>query len=721
VKLKLGNGSWEKTELNYLLAGLLAVSGFRAGTVPPERRVLLPFDYVGVRVTDGLLRRQLDQAKDDYLRIPNDDLLLGFRRRAGLPAPGHELGGWYSNDVFHVFGQILSGLSRMYAATGDPACKAKADALLDGWAKCIAINGYFYYTNHPNALHYIYEKMVGGLVDMAVYTGRRDALVQLARITRWAETHLDRRNPYSYSQTEWYTLSENLYRAYLISGDERYKKFAKVWEYTPYWKQYANKQSIFAKRPDGGQTMRYHAYSHVNTLSGAAMAYRVNGDSWYLDTIKNAYDYLQANECFATGGFGPDEALVPKQQLEQMLRDTSSTFETQCGTWAVFKLCKSLIGLTGDAKYGDWIERVCYNGIGATIPMSPAGNVFYYSSYNPYGAVKANIGEGWTCCTGTRPMAIADVCDLIYFRAPDGLDVNLFVPSVARFKFKGSNVVVTQQTRFPESTSVSVMLSLDRPTEFTLRFRKPSWLAGAVTVVTPGRNGRPEALQDDAKNWLSIRRQWNDGDRVELNLPMEFRSAPLYSDKSNPTAIAFGPTVLAFRAEDSPANRIDYANLASNFVPVPGEDLTYHLKNDPDVLARPFYDFKEGEMYYLYLDNQAPGHVPHHKLRTNGPWQDSGKHWFCNTPGSWCEGSFTGTGVRLLGYLYEDAGHAEVKIDDKVVGIIDEYNPKRDVPQHWDFIGLSQGKHVLRVTVLPDKSPKSTNVYINVAGLEAIK
>jgi len=132
-----------------------------------------------------------------------------------------------------------------------------------------------------------------------------------------------------------------------------------------------------------------------------------------------------------------------------MLEETSASFETQCGTWAVFKLCKNLIALTGDAKYGDWIEKVAYNGIGATIPMTAAGNVFYYSDYNPFGGKKVNNWTGWTCCTGTRPMVIADVCDVAYFHAPDGIDVNLFLPSTASFSIGGANVKLTQETWFP--------------------------------------------------------------------------------------------------------------------------------------------------------------------------------------------------------------------------------------------------------------------------------
>ena len=88
----------------------------------------MPFDYRGVTLDGGRLRLQLDEVRDYYLRIPNDDLLKGFRQRAKLPAPGKDLGGWYSSDTFHVFGQILSGLARLYAATGDAACKEKVDA-----------------------------------------------------------------------------------------------------------------------------------------------------------------------------------------------------------------------------------------------------------------------------------------------------------------------------------------------------------------------------------------------------------------------------------------------------------------------------------------------------------------------------------------------------------------------------------------------------------------
>jgi hypothetical protein len=200
------------------------VPGKAAETIADERAPagvrlsMEPFGYHGVSLDGGPLRQQVDAVREDYLRIPNDDLLKGFRQRAGRPAPGADLGGWYSADIFHVFGQVLSGLARLHAATGDPACREKAEALLEAWAECLEADGYFYYSSKPNAPHYIFDKMVGGLTDMVLHCDSKPAAAALAKITEWARKNLDRSNAYAFGGTEWYTLSENLYRAHRATG-----------------------------------------------------------------------------------------------------------------------------------------------------------------------------------------------------------------------------------------------------------------------------------------------------------------------------------------------------------------------------------------------------------------------------------------------------------------------------------------------------------------------
>ena len=99
---------------------------------------------------------------------------------------------------------------------------------------------------------------------------------------------------------EWYTLPENLYRAYQLTGEQKYLDFAQEWDYTYLWDKLNNKDSAIGPR---------HAYSQVNSLSSAAMAYEVTGKKYYLDAIENGYTEITERHTYATGGYGPAECL----------------------------------------------------------------------------------------------------------------------------------------------------------------------------------------------------------------------------------------------------------------------------------------------------------------------------------------------------------------------------------------------------------------------------
>ena len=682
------------------------------------RRLLEPFDYRGVTLNTGPLRSQVDEVRAFYLAIPDDDLLKGFRTRARLPAPGKDLGGWYSSDTFLVFGQIVSGLARLHAATGDTACRDKANRLIAEWAKCIESDGYFYASRKPNAPHYIFDKMLWGLLDAHAYCDNQEALGHLERITDWAIRHLERSRRVNDTGTEWYTLSENLYRAFLATGKVKYRDFAEVWEYRAYWDIYARKGDLFAARPDGGRNDSYHAYSHVNTLGGAGAAYLVKGDAYYLNVLRNAYESLRRDQCFATGGYGPDEQLLPKTRILEKLGETHNTFETQCGSWAAFKMAKYLITATGDGQYGDWIERLIINGIGASIPMSPDGRVFYYSDYNLHGGTKQNTDFGWSCCTGTRPQAVADTTDLAYFRDAGSLYVNLFTASTVRWERDGEPVKVTQTTTFPASDEVRLTLSLTKPSEFTIKVRTPDWLAAPIEAKV---NGKATTPQVDDRHWTSLHRLWRNGDTISLRLPMKLWRSPLDPRRSTPMALLNGPVVLAFKVPSVKVFRdMDFMALEHNLTPVAGEPLHYRLARNPGVQVQPFASFGAGQRYFVYLDPEMGRRIPHADLTFTGRWNNAGVFRFSNEIGATVEGEFEGTGVRWLGRRFNDAGMAEVSIDGRVVGVVDQFGPGRDLPFDWSHRGLVLGPHKIRIRLLAKKSDVSSNRFLNVAGLEIL-
>ncbi|HZN40484.1 MAG TPA: beta-L-arabinofuranosidase domain-containing protein [Planctomycetota bacterium] len=672
---------------------------------------LSTFDFAGVTLDDGLLRRQLDDARQYYVRIPNDDLLHGFRTRRGLPAPGRGLGGWYGSDVFHVFGQIVSGLARLHAATRDPELAAKVRALVHGFGECVEDDGWFFASRNPNAPHYTFDKVAGGLVDAAIYCGDTEAKVLLARITAWGEKNLARDRKARDTSTEWYTLSENLYRAFALCGDERYREFAAVWHYDEWWQLLCLRNEPFRPPPR-------HAYSHLNTAGGAAIAYELTGVRAYLDTAVAAHDLFSQQQAFATGGFGPDEQLLPEHDLLRRLSETHHSAETQCGAWAVFKLCKRLLRITGDARYGDWIERQCYNAIAATIPSSPDGRVFYYSDYCSTGASKFLHREQWTCCSGTRPQAVAEVVDLVFLRAGDDLCVNLFVPATAHFTVGGAQVTVVQRTSFPADDRIELEVACQAPVTFGLWVRVPGWLQAGITASLGDAPVRGEV---GALNWWRTSREWRPGDRLTLRLPVPLWTAPLLRDQATPAAILAGPVVLAVRSTGAPPHgRIDLARLADVLEPSPGEALTFHVRGAPELLLRPFFAFAEGEPYWVYLDPSLAHRIPHAAVTFTGTWHDAGRFRYGNEKDATAEVTFEGTGVRWLGYAFDDAGIAEATIDGKIVTRIDQFAPGRDLPFDWQHSGLAPGRHTLKLRLTGDRAAGSKDCFLNIAGFDVV-
>jgi len=494
---------------------------------------LQPFNYRGVRLRKSRWLDQYQAARDYYLEVSNDDILQGWRAAAGLPAPGKPLGGWCAKNSDTVFGQWLSGMARMYCATGDAPLRDKAAWLLSEWAKTIKPGG------DSNMGLYAYEKLVCGLVDMQEYAGHAAAAPLLEKTLDFAIRNYSReRTPAGGAllngrPSEWYTFAENLYRAWQLTGDPRIKTFADGYRYDSYWKKFAGTSAP-------ADAHGVHAYSHVNTFSSAAMTYAVTGDPTYLTIIKNAYDYLQNTQCYATGGFGPMERFVaPDGTLGRSLEARNATFEAVCGSWAGFKLSRYLMEFTGEARYGDWAERLLYNGVGAALPITTGGKHFYYADYRVGGGMKVYKVSRYSCCSGSYIQNMADYHNLIYYKDASGLYVNLYLPSEVTWQGPEGEVKAVLETTYPEAETATLRLDMKQSSRFALRFRVPAWTRNASLKV----NGAAAA---DCKPgaWAEITRTWHPADQVEMRIPLSLRMEPVDRQHPRRVAVVRGPVVL---------------------------------------------------------------------------------------------------------------------------------------------------------------------------------
>jgi uncharacterized protein len=443
-----------------------------------------------------------------------------------------------------------------------------------------------------------------------VYLGSDTAAESLSRLTDWAMRNLDpsvTASPYEAPHgTEWYTLSENLYRAFLATGDEKYCAFAKTWEYPQNWDRYLDPASF--------ASVKKHAYSHVNTLSGAAMAYRVHGDERYLKIITNAYDVLTGRYLFATGGYGPSERLFGDSgylgdSILHTLDDGWGHMEVSCSSWAVFKLCRYLAEFTGEARYGDWAEKVLYNCMAAELRPRDGGKIMYYADYYVLGARKTcddgRVTSGgatfeWPCCTGTYPQAVAEYVNLASLFDREGIYISQYMPARHTWLQSGREVTMNVTTDYAGSGECRIEVEVESPVHFTVSLRQPRWARPMDLTV----NGKPIPGKVSG-GWVRIDRTWNFGDIIDIHLPFELRFQPVDAEHQGLVALLYGPVVLA--SDSSGIMTGPISNPSEWIRPTGNGTLEYgtdegHLKVYPKrrKFFKPYYAFTEGETYFLY-------------------------------------------------------------------------------------------------------------------------
>ena len=527
--------------------------------IPPSPP-LDQFDYGNVTLFSELHERQLDQTHALLMSLSDDSLLKPLRQMSGLPAPGEDLGGWYhfnpdlevgkENNVGFApscpFGQWVSALARYYAIRKDQVTRERVLRLNRLYAE--TISGDYYDKNRFPT--YCYDKLVCGLIDSHKYVGDPDALSILDRTTNAALPHfpksavehdvkwrLDKDETWTWDES--YTISENLFLAYQRGAGERYRELGRQYLDDEYYDPLSMGHNVLAGR---------HAYSYVNSLSSAMQAYLTLGSEKHLRAAKNGFEMLSA-QSFATGGWGPDELLrLPNSNdIYDSLTKSHASFETPCGSYAHFKLTRYLLRVTRDSRYGDSMERVMYNTVLGAKPLMPDGRTFYYSDYNFKGHKFYRSDQHWACCSGTLPQVSADYRINTYFRDSNSVWVNLYIPSKLRWIQDGAAFALTQKSDYPFDSIVQVEIATSVAKEITLCFRIPAWASGAWISVN-GRIQTPAA----SGTFASIHRQWNNGDRIELDLPMSLRLEAVDARHPEIVALLFGPLVLFAITDNQP-------------------------------------------------------------------------------------------------------------------------------------------------------------------------
>ncbi len=530
--------------------------------VPFVRPVAESFDPAEVRLLDGPFKQAQDADARYLLSIEPDRLLARFRKECGLAPNAEGYGGWEADTIGgHTLGHYLSACARMYAGTGDERFRERVGVIVAGLAECQAAQGDGYVAAIPggrkvfeevargdirtkgfdlNGLWvpwYTLHKEMAGLRDSFLYCRNARALEVMRGLGDFAlriTDTLDAAQLNTMLRCEQGGMNEVAADLYALTGDRKYIELAK---------RFIDHQ-VIDPLADGRDILPgLHSNTQIPKVIGAARQHELWGDEKLASAAGFFWRTVTANHSYATGGNSLNEYLGPPRVLGSRL--DGNTTET-CNTYNMLKLTRTLHRWEGFAAYMDYYERALYNHILAS--QSPAtGGVCYFLPLRA-GSQKAFQGlyTDFTCCVGTGMENHASYGDAIYSHTNDALLVNLFMASTVRWKAADGEaarpeVLIRQETAFPDSGSTSLVVSPKTPAEFSIDIRIPAWLAGPLSTTV---NGEPIWASREPGGYARIRRLWREADRVVVTLPMNVHAEPTPDDPSA-LALLAGPIVLA--------------------------------------------------------------------------------------------------------------------------------------------------------------------------------
>jgi DUF1680 family protein len=323
---------------------------------------------------------------------------------------------------------------------------------------------------------------------------------------------------------------------YRESGDARYLDFARY--IVKSWDEPGGPAIIASllTRKAVNKTANGKAYEMLSNLVGLCELTRATGEREFLQPVLIAWDDITRNRLYLTGSASNGEHFQGDHVLPNEPR--ANLCET-CVTVTWIQLNWQLLRLTGEAKFGDELERTLYNHLAAA--QHPRGADWCYftalEGKKPY-------DSGINCChsSGPRGMALAPLAAYLKGRVngQDALAVSTLETSHCTLELSGRLVLVQQKSEFPRRGSSLLTFRLAAPATFALRVRVPAWAAPLRMEIGS------QAVGATSDGWATIApRRWKDGDRVALEFNLSGRAIRGEYGNAGRTALAWGPFVLA--------------------------------------------------------------------------------------------------------------------------------------------------------------------------------
>jgi DUF1680 family protein len=590
-------------------------------SIPTDSPAAL-FPLERVRLLDGPFKHAQELNRSYLLAHDVDRLLAPFRIEAGLPSPKPKYPNWESMGLDgHTAGHYLTALAQEVAASGDPEWKRRLDAMVAGLAECQQAGGDGYVGGIPRGRTlwndiaggrhdfqsfslngawvpwYNEHKLFAGLRDAWLLAGSAQARDVLVRLANWCDTllaNLTDAQMQAMLGTEHGGMNEVMADVYTITGDARFLRLAQ---------RFSHRAILAPLLRHEDRLTGLHANTQIPKVTGFARIAELGGDASWRDASRFFWDRVSGPRSLVFGGNSEREHFNPPDDFSALLKSRQGP-ET-CNTYNMLRLSEQLFRAEPAARYADFYERALYNHILASQHPEHGGYVYFTPARPGHYRVYSQPEVCFWCCVGTGMENHGKYGAFIYAhsKAGDMLYVNLFVASELDWSERG--VRVRQETAFPDEESAALVIHTAQPQHFTLRIRHPAWCAQPTITV----NGSVHPFHSSPSSFMEITREFRDGDRVEVGLPMRTRVEGL-PDGSPWYAIMHGPILLAH-----PSGTVDLQGLRADAgrmsqvaegPEVPLEEAPVLLADANTIASKVVADPAAGPLHFRLVDVVEP-------------------------------------------------------------------------------------------------------------------
>lgn len=383
----------------------------------------------------------------------------------------------------------------------------------------------------------LYHDMTG---DPRIEEVVRKALVNLDR-------HIDSNTLFSWAQTRWFECLISIWWLYERTGEEwllllASKLHCQGFDWGEFFKDWPY------KKPDdkGRWSQMSHVVNNAMALKAGALYSRMTENKDQLHSADLMTEMLDEYHGMVTGVFTGDECLAGKSPVQGT---------ELCAVGEYMYSLEHLISQTGEAKYGDRLEKITFNALPATFSPDMWSHQYDQQvnqvecSRREVPLFNTNGGEAhlfglepnFGCCTANLSQPWPKFAMNTLQRTKDGIAAVLYAPSDLNTKIDGVGVRVALVTDYPFKDTVHIKIKTDSKIRFSLSLRIPSWCKEAE-IHTDGMTQKEEGGK-----FAVLDEEWEGETQLILKLPMQ---SEIVSRPNGLYAIARGPLIYSLKIEE---------------------------------------------------------------------------------------------------------------------------------------------------------------------------